>query len=182
MSLDPVAKEEKKDDKEPKTPVVTIDTAGIAARLAPVPVPPGNYRSLAVNDKALFWLDNPLDDEEKGTVAGVAIGHDEPEVKKIAEKAKSFELSADGKKLLIVHEKELLLADAALEKPDAKKSKVDLKDWTFAVEPREEWGQMFREAWRLERDYFYDRGMHGLDWPGIRRKYEPCAASPIAMS
>ena len=29
------------------------------------------------------------------------------------------------------------------------------------------------EAWRLERDYFYDRGMHGVDWPAMRRKYEP---------
>src|SRR5262249_32690143 len=40
-------------------------------------------------------------------------------------------------------------------------------------DPREQWRQMFVEAWRLERDYFYDRGMHGLDWPAIRRKYEP---------
>jgi len=41
---------------------------------------------------------------------------------------------------------------------------VDLKDWRFAVHPREEWKQMFAEAWRLERDYFYDQGMHA--WTG----------------
>ena len=39
--------------------------------------------------------------------------------------------------------------------------------------PREEWRQMFAEAWRLERDYFYDRSMHGVDWKDVRKKYEP---------
>ena len=47
---------------------------------------------------------------------------------------------------------------------------VPLKDWAFRFDPRDEWRQMFVEAWRLERDYFYDRGMHGLDWPAIKRQ------------
>ena len=50
---------------------------------------------------------------------------------------------------------------------------VPLGDWTFSLDPRLEWRQMFTEAWRLERDYFYDRGMHGLDWPAMRKKYQP---------
>jgi tricorn protease len=50
---------------------------------------------------------------------------------------------------------------------------VDLARWTFSFDPREQWRQMFVEAWRLERDYFYDRGMHGLDWPVVREKYRP---------
>jgi tricorn protease len=170
--VDPPEKEDKKDEKE-KTPVVTIDLNGIAERLEPVPVPAGNYHSLAVTDKALFWLSIPADDPKKAALEGVVIGHDDPEVKPIAEKVNRFEASADGKKLLIVHEKEMLLASAAVEKPDAKKSQVDLKEWTFSVNPREEWRQMFAEAWRLERDYFYDQGMHGLDWSGVRKKYEP---------
>lgn len=165
-------KQEKKDkDNEPKSPAVTIDLDGISARLVPVPVPPGNYRSLAVADKALFWLSSPVG-EEKAIAEGVAIGHEDPEVKAIADKVTRLELSVDRKKLLLVREKELLLADAAVEKVDAKKSQVDLAGWTFAVKPLEEWRQMFADAWRLERDYFYDRGMHGLDWPAIRKKYE----------
>ena len=39
------------------------------------------------------------------------------------------------------------------------------------IEPRAEWAQIFREAWRINRDYFYDPGMHGADWPAMRRKY-----------
>jgi tricorn protease len=171
--LDPPEKEDKKEEKEPKTPVVTIDLNGIATRLTPVPVPPGNFRSLVVTEKALFWLSFPAGDGPKGTVEGIVIGHDDPEVKQIADKASQLEVSADGKKLLIVRDKELLVAAAAVEKLDPKKAEVDLKGWAFSVYPREEWGQMFVDAWRLERDFFYDRGMHGLDWPAIRKKYEP---------
>jgi tricorn protease len=50
---------------------------------------------------------------------------------------------------------------------------VNLRDWIFSLDPREEWRQMFIEAWRLERDYFYDRGMHGVDWKAMRDKYLP---------
>jgi tricorn protease len=174
--VDPVEKDEpKKDDKkEPaKTPAVTIDLDGITTRLIPVPVPPGNYRGLAVTEKALFWLSSQAGQMRDATVQAVAIDHDDPEVKTVAEKVARFELSADRKKLLLVREKELLLADATTEKPDPKKAHVSLSGWTFAVDPREEWRQMFAEAWRLERDYFYDRGMHGVDWPAIRKKYEP---------
>jgi tricorn protease len=174
--LDPDTKEDKKEDKEAKTPTVTIDLNDITTRLIPVPVPAGAYKSLAVNEKALFWLKQSTEEDQKASVEGVTITSDDPEVKTIAEKVKNFELSADGKKLLIVLDKELLLADASADKADAKKSTVDLKGWTFSINPREEWRQMFNEAWRLERDYFYDRGMHGLDWPAIRKKYEPLLA------
>ena len=171
--LDPPEKDDKKEEKEAKTPTVTIDLNGIAGRLEPVPVPPGNFRSLAATEKALFWLSFPAGDGPKGTVEGIVIGHDDPEVKQIADKTTHLEASADGKKLLIVRDKEFLIAATAVEKVDAKKAEVDLKGWAFSVQPREEWRQMFADAWRLERDYFYDRGMHGLDWPAVRKKYEP---------
>jgi len=41
------------------------------------------------------------------------------------------------------------------------------------VTPREEWRQIFTESWRMMRDYFYDRGLHGLDWPATKQKYLP---------
>jgi tricorn protease len=187
--VDPVEKDEpKKDDKkEPaKIPNVTIDLDGIAARLIPVPVPPGNYHSLAVTEKALFWLSSQAGQMRSATLQMIPINHDDPEVKTVAEKVTGYELSADRKKLLLRREKELLLVDVAPDKPDVKmpaemkpdekKARVNLSDWTFAVDPREEWKQMFVDAWRLERDYFYDRGMHGVDWPAMRKKYEPLVA------
>jgi tricorn protease len=164
------AKPEKKDDKP-------IDLDGITTRLIPVPVPAGNYRGLVVTDSALFWMSLPSgadeDEDQKGTVKGMTIDREEHEVKTVADEAQEFELSADGKKLLIVREKSLLLTDAAPASVDVKKSQVDLAGWTFPVNPREEWRQMFADAWRMERDFFYDRGMHGLDWYSIRKRYEP---------
>ena len=41
------------------------------------------------------------------------------------------------------------------------------------IDPRAEWPQIFREAWRINRDYFYAKNMHGLDWEAIAKKYEP---------
>ena len=40
------------------------------------------------------------------------------------------------------------------------------------IEPRAEWQQIFDEAWRINRDYFYDPNMHGADWPAMKKKYE----------
>lgn len=165
--------DQKKDDKEmEKLPPAAIDLDGIAVRLVPVPVPPGRYQSLAVAENALFWLSLPIGEEHVGKVETVAIGRTQPEVKTVADKVSKFELSGDGKHLLLVREKELLMANAAVEVPDAKKAQVELAGWTFSVKPREEWRQMFADAWRLHRDFFYDRGMHGLDWPAVRKKYE----------
>jgi tricorn protease len=67
--------------------------------------------------------------------------------------------------------------DAAAKAPatpaEVSKTQVSLKDWSFELDPRDEWRQMFVEAWRLERDYFYDRGMHGLNWPQVRDRFMP---------
>jgi tricorn protease len=185
---DELSPEKKEDAKEPgkegaaraeEKPVVKVDLAGIQARLVPVPVPPGNYSDLAVNDKALFCV-STLAGAKHGSLVAVAIARDNVEVKTVVEAVKGYELSQDGKKLLVqTKKKDLYVLDAVLgpadleKKADLDKKDVDLSDWALSVQPREEWRQMFVEAWRLERDYFYDRAMHGVDWAAMRRKYEP---------
>ena len=54
-----------------------------------------------------------------------------------------------------------------------KKNMVDLTKWAFTIDPAEDWKQMFRDAWRMERDYFYDRNMHGVDWQAVYDQYQP---------
>jgi tricorn protease len=56
------------------------------------------------------------------------------------------------------------------ESPDAK---LNLDAVEVRIDPRAEWAQMFADTWRINRDYFYDPGMHGNDWKAIRAKYEP---------
>jgi tricorn protease len=164
----------KPDDQAKKSaPAVRIEFDGLQARLQEVPVPPGNYTKLTINDKALFWTSTTAG-ETKANLMALPIGNDNPEVKTVASAVQSYEISGNGQKLLIQKDKSLHVVDAAAAATaDLTKHAVDLAGWTLSVIPREEWKQMFAEAWRLERDYFYDRGMHGVDWPAIRKKYEP---------
>jgi tricorn protease len=172
---------DKKDDKsgksEAKTPApVIIDRAGLAERLVPVPVPAGRYDALKTDGKRLYWLARDLAPEPKRALKALAIGRDKPEVKTVMEDVRSYQLSADGKKVLVRKTDDIYVFDAADKAPEKDKleeAKLDLSGWTFSFDPREQWRQMFTEAWRLERDYFYDPAMHGLDWPAVRAKYEP---------
>jgi tricorn protease len=166
----------KKKGEAPKP--VEIDLDGLATRLAQVPVPAGRYGALSTDGHRLYWLSTETSLEPKQKLFALAIGHDKPQPKVVMEDVKDYRLSADGKKLLVRKERdkesELYVFDAGDKAPEKlDEAKVDLGQWTFSFHPREQWRQMFVEAWRLERDYFYDRGMHGLDWPKIRDKYLP---------
>lgn len=165
-------KKDEKKDAEKKDALVRIEVDGLTSRLFEVPVSAGNYRHLSVNDKALFYVSTGTGDFS-GSLMGVSIGHENNDAKTVVAAIRSYELSGDGKKLLIRKGDTLSVIDAAAAPADLAKKDVDLSNWTLSVIPREEWKQMFVEAWRLERDYFYDRGMHGVDWPAIRKKYEP---------
>ncbi|MCC6321288.1 MAG: PD40 domain-containing protein [Phycisphaerales bacterium] len=166
-----------KGDDKPKPVEITLD--GLSDRVYPTPIPAGNYGSLTVNAKALFMLSSPASSDPKPSLIAYAI--DEAAMKKrewkpetLASDLKSFELSGDGKSLLIQTDKSLHIIDAAPSKPDdLGKSAVDLSDWKFSLRPRDEWRQMYNEAWRLHRDYFYDRAMHGVDWPAVKARYAP---------
>ncbi|HZL38322.1 MAG TPA: S41 family peptidase [Tepidisphaeraceae bacterium] len=166
----------------PAVAKVNIDFDGIAARLIKAPLPPGNYSALALNAKSLFWIAKPTG-QEKGSLIGADISNDNMEIKTIAPDVDSFELSEDGKKILLGKGKvrdgpgfgpsSLFIIDAAVAPADLNKKQVDLSHLALSVIPREEWRAMFADAWRMERDYFYDRNMHGVDWKAMRRQYEP---------
>ena len=54
-----------------------------------------------------------------------------------------------------------------------RKSFADTAQFALSVHPRLEYQQLYRDAWRLLRDYFYDANMHGVDWPAIFERYSP---------
>jgi tricorn protease len=161
------------DDAEP--PVVEIEFDGIMNRVMVAPVPRGNYTALEAARDTLFWLSTTLDPERKTSLMALKIANEkkaEPET--VVEKVTSYQVSADRKHVLVRHEKQVLLVPAKAEAVKAtKENTVDLEGWRFAFDPREEWRQMFLDAWRMERDYFYDPGMHGVDWERMRQKYLP---------
>ena len=54
-------------------------------------------------------------------------------------------------------------------KPD--KPALELGSVEVKIDPKAEWQNIFNEAWRVNRDYFYDPGMHGADWDQMKEKY-----------
>lgn len=160
--------------KEGAGKLVTIDVEGIQQRIQEVPVAPGNYGSLQANDKALFFTKRDTGADGKTHVMGLKIDKDKPKPEQVTSDVRTFAISSNGKKMLIWKAKNFYVVDAAAKavgKLDD--AKVDLSNWSFSIDVREDWRQIYTDAWRMERDYFYDPGMHGLDWDAMYRKYLP---------
>jgi tricorn protease len=175
-------KDAKPDEKKPeggkKDALPAIVTAGLAERLFEVPLPPGNYSELRSNGKQLWYLDTELTTDRKSALKALPIGNNEDKPETVAADVRSYALSADGKKLMVQRmaggAREILLVDAAPKLPgELGKFQVRWSDWAIATDPKSEWRQMFADAWRMHRDYFYDKAMHGVDWKAVRAKYEP---------
>jgi tricorn protease len=171
-----VAEEEvKAEDKGKKKPEpVIIDFNGFEQRVMKLPIDAGILRSLRpVKGKLVFCRYLPAGavkpDEPSGTVLYYDI--EDREEKIVISGIDGFEISADGKKIIYKSKSTYGIIDLAEGKDvgDGKISTDKLKTW---VNPREEWQQIFNEAWRIERDYFYDPNMHGLDWKAIKKRYE----------
>ncbi|MDH0864170.1 S41 family peptidase [Mitsuaria sp. GD03876] len=150
-----------------------IQIPGLALRLYEVPAAAGNYGALAVDSKRLYV-------QEGNTLRQLPIGPQETKLETFADGVAGWDLSADGKKLLIRRTAsggaapEILIVDAGPRLPgELDKSRVRWSDWQIAVDPRAEWRQMFNDAWRMQRDFFYDKDMHGVDWAAMRAKYAP---------
>jgi tricorn protease len=177
-------KEETKSGKTPaekKTPppVVNIDFTDLRSRLSEVPVPAGNYSSLQSTEKRLCWLQQNEEVPPKSALQCVDIANKADPAETVLGDVKSYEMSLDRKKLLVSKDDDFYILGSDVKAPalaDPKglpKAKIDMSRWTFAVAPRAEFHELYLDAWRLERDYFYDRGMHGLDWKAIRDRYLP---------
>ena len=90
---------------------------------------------------------------------------------------RELEITPDGKRMLVwrggVNTELLLLETQAKLPPDTTRASVHWAELSLTVEPLAEWRQIFDDAWRLQRDFFYDPGLHGVDWAAVRRRYEP---------
>ncbi len=173
---DDEAGDEKDTSRPKKKPVVRVEIEldGLVERLYEVPVTPGNISGITVTSEHLYWLSADTTVDRQLTLRSLAIDHEKPKVKDLVAGVESYEFSADCAKILIRKGDHLFVVDAEA-KPieDLGQHKLDLASWTFPLDPREEWRQMFRDGWRLLRDYFYDPGMHGVDWPAMLAKYAP---------
>ena len=168
-------KKEKKDKAEESKDklMVSIDKTGIQSRIMEVPISAGNYYNLAVNDKALYMMARETGVKAKSHLKVVKITNEEVKVKDVATAVNNFELTQDGKKLLIRKANAYYMVDAGTGSAKLADGKIDFSGWKFSINPQDDWKQIYTDAWRMERDYFYDKNMHGVDWDSMYQKYLP---------
>jgi tricorn protease len=165
---------DEKDEKDNGIPNVVIDNDGITQRISEVPIKAGNYRGLAVTKKAIYLLTSETGLNAKTHLGVVKIANEDVELKNMVEGVGSFWLTGDGEKILLRKQNNFYMIDAGTGKvSDLSEHKIDLSDWKFAITPLEDWRQIFTDAWRMERDYFYDKNMHGVNWQAMHDKYYP---------
>lgn len=166
---DKKSKKKKGDDAEPDTSV-KIDIDGFESRIILLPVDAGNYGSLeAVSGKVVF-MHYPNSGSAGGSSAIKFYDIKDREVKTLMSNANGFEIAANGEKIAVSSGGQVgVVSISAGQKID---KAVDMSNVRMTVNPMNEWKQIFRESWRLQRDYFYDKDMHGVDWDAVGNQYE----------
>ncbi len=154
-----------------------IETAGIGARLTEIPIPAGRYAALtAFKGKLVYQQFQPVGAEEiqkPGAATGSIHVYDleKREDKTVIQGVgPGYGASKDGGKLLYKAEETLGIIDVA-EGKKVGDGKIEAGTLMALVAPGLEWMQMFNEAWRLERDFYYDPDMGGIDWKAIGERY-----------
>lgn len=167
------SKKKKKDTSKENKLKVVIEKEGIQTRIAEVPIPAGNYYSLGVNDKAIYMMASETGVRGKSHLKVVKIGNEDVKAKDFAPGVNGYELTADGKKILVRRGRSYFMVAAGTGKASLDDGRIDYSSCNFSLIPREDWKQIYKDAWRMERDYFYDKNMHGVDWDAMYKKYLP---------
>jgi tricorn protease len=174
---------EEKKDEAPKPPPkkeevkVTIDFDGIGQRILALPIPAKNYVGMGVAKPGIIFI---AEGSGGGMMGGgpVTIHKFDLEKKKfdkVQENVTAFTLSANGEKMLVGQgagpaRRFTIMPTMTPAKPGEGAVKTD--EMEVYVDPQAEWRQMYNEAWRIQRDFFYDPGLHGLDYESTKKKYE----------
>lgn len=168
-------KEAKKEEKEDDSNRTVIDLEGMESRAVILPVDAGNIGSLAAAEDKVIYMRYPNSGSADGEPALYYFDLKEKEEVRIIGQVSFFQLSADGKKILTGKSRRMGIIEIGSGKNLDKT--IPLNDMQMRLVPRDEWQQVFNDAWRIERDFFYDPSMHGVDWDGLRAHYGQLIAS-----
>lgn len=161
-------KENDKDKKEDEIETtLKIDWEGIQERILSLPVESGVYSSLSsAKEGELYYLSSSFHSSKSSLNKFDFKKRESEELMP----ANDFEISDDGKKMLYLDKGSWFISDLGTK---SKNGSVNLNDISIKIKPKDEWANIFNEAWRVNRDYFYDPGMHGVDWDAMKLKYQP---------
>ncbi len=152
-----------------------IDFEGLDHRILALPVPAGRYSGLAAGDAGqIFYLESAPD---TGSLAAPGASLHKYDFKTRKDEVLlpgvfGFSLTADRKKILYAGPGGAYFLTGVVGKPQPGQGRLNLDAVEVRVVPAVEWRQIFDEAWRINRDYFYATNMHGADWPAMKKKYE----------
>ena len=198
---EPKTDDVKKDPPVAKAPAkFAIDFDGIDQRIIALPLPTGNYGNLQAGAAGQVYMIVRPDTgggRGAGTGGGATLQRFDVDLKKVTTVQTgigTYELTPDGRKMLYSvpgapgAPSEWFIGSTAgggaapVAGPGGRTGapaaspgggKLNLDAVEVRVDPRAEWKQIFGEAWRINRDFFYDPNMHGADWPAVKKKYEP---------
>ena len=171
----PSKDDDKGKGKPDKDKTIHIDLDGLMQRAVALPVPADNYAGLAaLAGGRLLYLTQPNFTIE-GPLAGEhgalhSFDMDKRKDKTLLSDVGAYVVSADGKTAL-VQTADNKLGLLATEGGDDKPNMLDTSHMLARIDPRQEWDEMFHMAWRLERDFFVNREMNGVDWDAIQTRY-----------
>jgi tricorn protease len=165
-----------KKEKEP----VRIDLPDIGQRILALPMPARNYLSLQAGKAGTIYLLEADTLPRMGEGAGFTLQKFDLTTRKpekVADGISGFALSADAKKALYRRARNWYIA--AVEQigkppvPGKGDGQLKLDQMAVYVDPRAEWRQEYHEVWRIERDFFYDPNLHGVNLASIEKQYQP---------
>lgn len=159
--------------KEKKEVEVQIDFEGISQRILALPVPTRNYTDLQTGKAGHVFLLAGSAGPGFGSQGQTLYQFDLKKRKeeKFLDRVNGFTLSADGEKLLYVSRDRWAIVGTA-SPPKSNDGRLNLSNMQVWVDPKAEWGQIYREVWRIERDFLYDPNAHGLNLQRAERSYE----------
>ena len=160
-------KVQEKKEPEPVVKDIKVDLDGIMNRVVSLPVKPSNYSNLQSAGEKLFYSMNT-----RGSEGGSVVKYFDLNEKKEVEVGEGLSLTVvtSGKKMLARQGGKYAIIPVPSGKVDLKET-INTGNMQVLVDLREEWNNIFNESWRQMRDFFYDPGMHGIDWNKMREKY-----------
>ena len=167
-------KEEVEIEDEQETEELIIDIAGLESRIRILPVDPGNMSDPIPFDGKLVFMRYANSGSAEGSSSLVYYDLEEQEEKEIMANVGNVKITPDGSMLMVSSR-----GKYGVIKPSSGQKLEDpipTDGLTMDLIPKEEWTQIFNDAWRRHRDFFYDPNMHGLDWTAVGQQYRELIA------
>lgn len=164
-----------KDEKDKSPEPVRIDFEGIFERQVAFALPAGNYGGLAAIPGNVFYSSYPIFGLRGRLTRDQTVLHkydmEKQKDHKFASGVNAYALAFNHKRMLLQKDGAYHIVGTSGKKADFEDNRLDLTQMEMRLDRRAEFEQMFEETWRMQRDFFYDRQMHGVDWEAMHDLY-----------